>query len=97
MGGGRLGGCRRRFPVDDLLKGWRDFAACLGYPELFFPAVGGDSERARKICGTCPVREECLDYALRTPSATRNGIWAGHSERELRGLRRRAFPPPSPL
>lgn len=88
-----MGGYWRCFRMDDILEGWRDSAACLGYPEPFFPAVGGSSDLARRICETCSVREECLDYALRSPSATRAGIWAGYTERELRELRRlRSFP-----
>lgn len=88
-----MGGCWCCLGMGNVLEGWRDSAACLGYPEPFFPSVGGSADLARSICETCPVREECLDYALRTPSVTRSGIWAGYTERELRELRRlRSFP-----
>jgi WhiB family redox-sensing transcriptional regulator len=40
--------------------------------------------RAKEICATCPVIEECLDYALtiREP----HGVWGGLNESERRVL-----------
>jgi len=67
---------------------WRDRAACIGAdPDLFFPQRGESAEPAREICARCPVREACLDYALR--NAITHGIWGGVSERERRALRSR--------
>jgi WhiB family redox-sensing transcriptional regulator len=50
--------------------------------------------KAKAICAPCPLRAECLEYALRHP--TRYGIWGGLSSEELsaehcRVLRRRTF------
>ena len=65
---------------------WRDHAACrFADPELFFPmSPSGPSldqiERARAICATCPVRRECLQFALATRQA--HGVWGGMSEQE---------------
>ena len=45
-------------------------------------------EAARNICGTCPVRQTCLDEALRSPERyDRNGIRAGLLPRERKALR----------
>jgi len=40
----------------------------------------------QKICGTCPVQQECLDYALRHDV---EGIWGGKYHSERRKLRRK--------
>ena len=44
-------------------------------------------ERAKEVCGECPVNRACLDYALETNQDS--GIWGGTSEEERRILRRR--------
>lgn len=65
---------------------WRELAACRGADlNLFFPGRGQTAGPAREICGACPVRQACLDYAL--SNAITHGIWGGLSERERRGLR----------
>jgi WhiB family transcriptional regulator, redox-sensing transcriptional regulator len=54
----------------------------------FFPdAADWADPRAGRICAVCPVKDECLDYALRNPSL--DGIWGGTSEEERRKIRRR--------
>ncbi len=53
----------------------------------FFPSDGGGVEVARRICSTCPVKEPCLQYALRNHIA--HGVWGGASERERRRIARR--------
>lgn len=66
---------------------WQAKARCLEKPtEIFFPERGGSSAAARAICSECPVRRECLDYALR--NREQFGIWGGTGERERRKLRR---------
>jgi WhiB family redox-sensing transcriptional regulator len=57
-------------------------------PEAFFPEKGGSTRDAKKICASCDVRAQCLEYALHNDE--RFGIWGGLSERERRKLRRRA-------
>jgi WhiB family transcriptional regulator, redox-sensing transcriptional regulator len=54
---------------------------------IFFPARGdGEGVRqAKAICAECPVRAECLDYAVRT--SQRIGVWGGKSEYERRQVR----------
>jgi len=53
-------------------------------PEVFFPDEGGSTREAKKICAACPVRAQCLEYAL--TNGERFGIWGGLSERERRKL-----------
>ena len=68
------------------LAGWRYRAACRGTDlTVFFPGRGESAEPARQICASCPVREPCLDYALR--HGITNGIWGGLTERGRRPLR----------
>jgi WhiB family redox-sensing transcriptional regulator len=57
-------------------------------PEAFFPEKGGSTREAKKICVSCEVRAQCLEYALLNDE--RFGIWGGMSERERRKLRKRA-------
>lgn len=72
---------------------WRTRAACRGHdPELFFP-VGRDDlhgpevEAAKAVCAECPVRDDCLDYALATHQP--DGIWGGATTTERQAIVRR--------
>jgi len=66
---------------------WQDIALCAQTdPEAFFPEKGGSTREAKKVCRSCDVRTECLEYALEHDE--RFGIWGGLSERERRRLRR---------
>jgi hypothetical protein len=68
---------------------WQNDALCAQVDlKMFFPDKGGSAKPAKKICGLCPVRDECLAYAIETRQ--RFGIWGGKSERELRRLMRAA-------
>jgi WhiB family redox-sensing transcriptional regulator len=65
---------------------WRDEALCARTdPEAFFPGKGASPRMARQVCGRCPVRDACLEFALATDQ--RYGIWGGRSARERRGLK----------
>jgi WhiB family redox-sensing transcriptional regulator len=73
--------------------GWQWRAACRGEDSgLFFPpgeweARGDRMARERKakaICAGCPVRIECLEYAVRIKES--HGIWGGLNEIERRVL-----------
>ena len=67
---------------------WMDLALCAETdPEAFFPEKGGSTHPAKRVCRSCEVRAECLDYAL--GHNERFGIWGGLSERERRGLKSR--------
>lgn len=66
---------------------WYDLAKCREYdPEIFFPDKGESPRPAKRICSSCPVRLECLNYALRY--GVRYGVWGGMSDRERRHLKR---------
>ena len=68
---------------------WQERALCAQTdPEAFFPEKGGSTRDAKKVCGACNVRSQCLEYALSNDE--RFGIWGGLSERERRRLRKRA-------
>lgn len=40
-------------------------------------------KQARAICTDCPVKEQCLNYALEFPAADMHGVWAGLTSRQL--------------
>jgi WhiB family transcriptional regulator, redox-sensing transcriptional regulator len=71
---------------------WRKGAICRDTdPDLFFPVgTTGNAlvqiDRAKEVCYQCPVKVDCLDYALETNQDS--GIWGGTSEDERRVLRR---------
>lgn len=44
-------------------------------PELWFSSNWGEGNQAKKLCAICPVRKECLTYALATNQ--QDGIWGG--------------------
>lgn len=72
---------------------WRSLAACRAVdPELFFPVGTGvpaalQAQKAKAVCRACPVREPCLEWALR--SGEGSGIWGGTDPDERRALMRR--------
>ena len=68
---------------------WQERALCAQTDlESFFPEKGGSTRDAKKVCLTCEVQTECLEYALENDE--RFGIWGGLSERERRRLKRAA-------
>lgn len=83
------GGAGRVVDDEENALAWQADALCAQTdPEAFFPEKGGSTRDAKKICTTCEVRAQCLEYALQNDE--RFGIWGGLSERERRKLRRRA-------
>jgi WhiB family redox-sensing transcriptional regulator len=75
--------------LDEGALAWQDRALCAQTdPEAFFPEKGGSTREAKRVCTSCEVRAECLEYALENDE--RFGIWGGLSERERRKLKRRA-------
>ena len=69
--------------------GWQERALCAQTdPEAFFPEKGGSTREAKRVCLSCEVRGECLEYALANDE--RFGIWGGLSERERRRLKKQA-------
>jgi hypothetical protein len=67
---------------------WTALARCAETdPEIFFPPKGDPATTARAICRQCPVREDCLGYAL--DAEEEYGIWGGRDPDERRALRRK--------
>jgi WhiB family transcriptional regulator, redox-sensing transcriptional regulator len=82
-------------PEDEDELGWQDQALCAQTdPEAFFPEKGGSTREAKRVCRSCDVRAECLEYALEHDE--RFGIWGGMSERERCQLKRAAVVRPQP-
>jgi WhiB family transcriptional regulator, redox-sensing transcriptional regulator len=71
---------------DDPLAWQADSLCAQTDPEAFFPEKGGSTREAKKICASCEVKSQCLEYALKNDE--RFGIWGGLSERERRKLRK---------
>jgi WhiB family transcriptional regulator, redox-sensing transcriptional regulator len=69
---------------------WSERAACVGLPtELFVPDGFKESptREARAICDACPVKNDCLETALRDSSLV--GLWGGTTPRVRDAIRRR--------
>lgn len=74
---------------------WQDNAACRGLDLMLF--FGPDGERqaereyreyvAKEVCAGCPVRRDCLDYAVERPEAY--GTWGNLGEEERKAERRK--------
>ena len=76
------------------MENWRTRAACRDEdPDLFFP-IGStgpalvQTEDAKAVCQACPVRQECLRWALENGQDA--GVWGGLAEDERRTLKRRS-------
>ena len=73
---------------------WREDALCaqmvregLADPDWWFPEQHKPSELrdiARSICLRCPVKEPCLDWAVKLPEL--HGIWGGLSVKQRRSI-----------
>lgn len=64
---------------------WQDRGLCAEVGgRLFFPEDGQSAQEAKQVCGLCPVRAECLAFAVR--HGVKYGVWGGLDERERAGL-----------
>jgi len=55
---------------------WRDGAICATIGgDWWYPEKGENTRIAREICAMCPVKQECLDHAMK--HGERQGIWGG--------------------
>jgi WhiB family redox-sensing transcriptional regulator len=71
---------------------WMDDANCRGKTEKMFPREHKDITyivEARALCSDCPVKSQCLEYALEFPPADMHGVWAGLTSRQLAAEQRR--------
>lgn len=77
----QLRGSTRLDVMADRPEDWKDQAACRGKDtSLWFIDRGDPGEQAKAICASCPVRNDCLEYALTVKE--RYGIWGGMGQRE---------------
>jgi len=68
-----------------------DEAACLGADDLLTLPLGAQRPaaevRAKALCASCPVREQCLDWALRfDPKDFKDLVIAGLTYEELKEM-----------
>ena len=72
---------------------WQFRAACRGEEAALFFAPGyferkeekdAREVKAKEICARCPVRADCLEYAVRIKEP--HGVWGGLNESERRAL-----------
>ncbi|GLZ34852.1 transcriptional regulator WhiB [Lentzea sp. NBRC 105346] len=67
---------------------WMKSALCRETdPDAFYPDKGGSTVWAKRVCGNCPVRAECLEHALQHNE--KHGVWGGLTERQRRRLQER--------
>lgn len=75
--------------------GWQDAAACRGADLVLFFGPPGEKQadrdrrepQAKQVCSRCPVRIDCLNYAISKPEVA--GVWGGRGEQERVSERRR--------
>ncbi len=67
-------------------QAWTDHAVCKGRTTLFFPPRAERPQarlrresQARLLCGTCPVQQQCQQFAR---SHHEYGFWGGESEED---------------
>lgn len=64
---------------------WITRGICYGMdPNVFFQ---GNPNKAKAVCGNCPVKAECAEYAIARP--TLEGVWGGMTDNERASYRRR--------
>lgn len=73
---------------------WMEEGLCAqSDPDAWYPGEGGSPVPAQEICNGrerepgCPVRDECLAYALANDE--RFGVWGGLSEKQRKKLKQR--------
>ena len=65
---------------------WSVDAACqYTDPDEFFPDHGNRGSAAKRVCATCPVLEQCRQWAIANDEP--HGIWGGCQPRERNTLR----------
>ena len=78
-------------------EGWDELALCRGLDaEWFFSDDEAAQYIAKQQCASCPVRQDCYNYAMSTGEW--EGVWGGlsgksrwHAATEIHGTSRRAL------
>lgn len=70
-------------------QSWREKAACSDLDPLiadtvFFIGRGQSSKAAKLFCSPCPVKSQCLAFAILHNEV---GIWAGYTDQERQDLK----------
>lgn len=74
--------------VGEPLGSWVLAAACRELDtSLFYPKSGKRPTKALEVCEGCPVRVDCLEYALANHQHW--GVWGGMTERQRFAEKRR--------
>ncbi len=82
--------------ADREMWGWQRYAGCTGQDTTLFFAPNyfekkwekdAREAKAKQFCIRCPVRQECLEYALRIRED--HGVWGGLNEMERRNALRK--------
>jgi len=77
-------GSRAIFPAGDTT--WMDHGNCVGQGhDTMFPVTQLEQAQAAVLCTGCPVRRDCLVYAL--DNWITHGVWGGTTEEGRRTLR----------
>lgn len=64
---------------------WQDAAACKDIPKtVFFVERGVNATAAKEVCSGCPVKAECLAYAVE--HSIEHGVWGGCAGWERRSM-----------
>ena len=78
-------------PTVDLDLDWQDQAVCAQTdPETFYPEKGCSPRDAQTVCRECPVRTQCLEYALAADE--RYGIWGAMTWTQRRAFDKTGLP-----
>jgi WhiB family redox-sensing transcriptional regulator len=68
-------------------RNWVEQANCKDMDKsVFFPSSNTELKQAKKVCSTCPVSADCLQYA--TDNALNFGVWGGLGETDRLRLAR---------
>lgn len=64
---------------------WQAYGRCRETdPEIFFPEAGVPQHEALRICRSCEVRTQCLEFALDNHE---RGVWGGTNDADRRRMR----------
>lgn len=86
--------------IMEAFEPWMEAAVCASAPpEVWFPEGPGNGNQfqiraAVRACLGCPVRELCLDYAMKTNQ--RFGVWGAKTARQRAHLKRTYTGPVEP-
>lgn len=79
--------------IDDINNPtWMNKSVCKEYPPDWFivdKSNNHDAKKAKAVCDICPVKQECLDWAvsIEAKTASMPGIYGGKTQQERRDFR----------